>query len=134
MFESTNYLTSLRPIDIFALSSSLVGSTTLSMTYGIDVRPFKDPYIDLAEEAVIAASELMTAGNFLVDFLPVLKYIPEWFPGAVFQRKAAKMRQQASKVRELPFVASEKLMVWSVPLYVFPSPVKIISIEDEWQL
>ena len=90
---------------------SLVGSITLSMTYSINIRPYNDPYIKLAEEAVKTPAELMLTGAFLVDVIPILKYVPEWFPGANFQSKAAIMRKHASMVRNTPFAATEKLMV-----------------------
>ena len=67
------------------LRISLVGSTSVSMTYSINVHPYNDPYIKLAEEAVGAAAELSIPGAFLVDIIPILKYVPEWFPGARFQ-------------------------------------------------
>ena len=81
------------------------------MTYSIDVRPYNDPYIKIAEDAVAAVAELLNPGAFLVDIIPILKYIPEWFPGARFQRIAAVMRKHASMVRNTPFAATEKLMV-----------------------
>jgi len=28
-------------------------------------------------------------GAFLVDFIPILKHVPEWVPGASFQKKSA---------------------------------------------
>ena len=93
------------------LCISLVGSTTLSMTYSIKIRPYNDPYIKIAEEAMVAMAELLTAGAFLVDIIPILKYVPEWFPGATFQRKAATMRKHAEIIRNATFAATEKLMV-----------------------
>ena len=92
---------------------SLVGSTVLSMTYGINIRPYDDPLIAMAEEAVEAMSELTNAGTFLVDILPILKYVPDWFPGAKFQRKAAMLRLHSKKIRNAPFAATEKLMVFT---------------------
>ena len=59
------------------------------MTYGIKIRPYNDPYIKMVEEAMVAIAELLIPGAFLVDIIPILKYVPEWFPGAKFQRKAA---------------------------------------------
>ena len=82
------------------------------MTYGINIRPYDDPLIAIAEEAVEAMSELMIAGTFLVDILPILKYVPEWFPGAKFQRKAAMMRKDSAKIRNAPFAATKNLMVF----------------------
>jgi len=98
---------------IFFTFLSLVGSTTLSMTYGINIRPYDDPLIAIAEEAVEGAAELVIGGPFLVDILPILKYVPSWFPGAKFQKKAGMMRAQADKIRDAPFAATKKLMVFT---------------------
>jgi hypothetical protein len=92
---------------------SLVGSTTLSMTYSISVRPYNDPYIAIAEEAIVALAELSKAGAFFVDILPILKYVPDWFPGAKFQRKAAMMRTDSEKIRNATFAETKKLMVFT---------------------
>jgi hypothetical protein len=93
------------------LRTSLAGSITLSMTYGINVRPYNDPYIKIAEEAVTALAELLVPGAFLVDIIPILKYVPEWFPGAKFQSKAAMLRKHAALLRNTTFAAAEELMV-----------------------
>ena len=90
---------------------SLVGSTILSMTYSINVRPYNDPYIKAAQEATDSAAKLFIAGAFLVDIIPILKYIPEWFPGAEFQSQAAVMRKHAAKIRNFTFAATDDLMV-----------------------
>ena len=81
------------------------------MTYGITVRPKNDPYIKIAEEAIEAITELLIPGAFLVDIIPILKYVPEWFPGAKFQSKAAVMRKHAAIMRNATFAATEELMV-----------------------
>ena len=93
------------------LCTSFVGSTILSTTYSINVRPYNDPYIKIAEDGMGAAAELLIPGSFLVDIIPILKYVPEWFPGAKFQRKAAEMRKHAGKMRNTTFAATEELMV-----------------------
>ena len=81
------------------------------MTYSINIHPYNDPYIKIAEEAVAASGELLIPGAFLVDIIPILKYVPEWFPGAKFQSKAAVMRKHAARVRNTTFAATEELMV-----------------------
>ena len=83
----------------------------LSMTYGINIRPYDDPLIAMAEEAVEAMSELTNAGTFLVDILPILKYVPGWFPGAKFQTKAAMTRTHVEKIRNATFAATKEVMV-----------------------
>jgi hypothetical protein len=81
------------------------------MTYSINVRPYNDPYIKIAEEVMEATAELMIPGAFLVDIIPILKYVPEWFPGAEFQSKAAVMRKRVTTIRNTMFAATKKLVV-----------------------
>ena len=81
------------------------------MTYSIEVHPYNDPYIKIAEEALGSIAELLIPGAFLVDIIPILKYVPKWFPGAEFQRKAAVMRKHAEIMRNATFSATEELMV-----------------------
>ena len=83
------------------------------MTYSINVRPYNDPYITIAEEAIEAGAELAVAGAFLVDILPILKYVPAWFPGANFQRKAAMTRSHSEKMRNATFAVTKELMVFT---------------------
>ena len=84
------------------------------MTYSINIRPYNDPYTKIAEDAVGAIAELFIPGAFLVDVIPILKYVPEWFPGAKFQIKAAMMRKHATIMRNMTFSATEELMVCDI--------------------
>ncbi|KIM35565.1 hypothetical protein M413DRAFT_32422 [Hebeloma cylindrosporum] len=99
-----------KPHGFLRHARTLVGSTTLSMTYSINVRPYDDPLIEIVENAVETAVELLIAGAFLVDVFPLLKYVPKWFPGAKFQRKAAIMRENSERLRNATFLTTEKLM------------------------
>ena len=83
----------------------------MKIVYGIDVKDSGDPYIALAEEALHGVSEAATPGAFLVDILPILKYVPSWFPGAGFQKKAAHWRQVNISFAEKPFRYVEEQMV-----------------------
>ena len=100
------------------LRTSLVGSTIISTTYSINVRPYNDPYINTVEEAMGVFAELLIPGAFLVDIVPILKYVPEWFPGAKFQSKAAVMRKYADMIRSTTFAATEELMVYDLSLFL----------------
>ncbi|KIJ42237.1 hypothetical protein M422DRAFT_171280 [Sphaerobolus stellatus SS14] len=89
----------------------MAGSIILKMTYGYDVmKPGegKDPFVDLAEIAISEFSAGSTAGAFLVDFIPWLKYIPIWFPGASFQRIAAEWRKDLEKMTDTSFLWTKK--------------------------
>ena len=93
------------------LRVSLVGSIIISMTYSINIQPYNDPYIVIAEKAGKATAELVAPGAFFVDIIPILKYVPEWFPGANFHRKAAALRKHADVMRNKTFTATKELMV-----------------------
>ena len=83
--------------------TSTFAATIMKIVYGIDVQESDDPYISIAEEAMQGAAEADIPGAFWVDFLTILKYVPSWFPGAGFQRKAAYWKEVTNTLVEKPF-------------------------------
>lgn len=81
------------------------GETIISIAYGLDAKPKDDPYIQAAEEAVNALLQAAVPGAFLVDSIPILKYMPAWMPGASFKRKAQEWRDVTEKMVHGPFNA-----------------------------
>ncbi|OCH90317.1 cytochrome P450 [Obba rivulosa] len=79
------------------------GGMMMSILYGEDEGPLRDQYVAKAEEAVGGLVEAGNVGKFLVDFIPLLKYVPEWMPGAGFQTKARIWRQMAREMIEIPY-------------------------------
>ena len=43
------------------------------------------------------------SGIYLVDILPVLRYVPSWVPGATFQKEANVRRRLQEDFRHLPY-------------------------------
>ncbi|KAK0497941.1 cytochrome P450 [Armillaria luteobubalina] len=80
----------------------MFGRSILAITYGIDVTHDSDPYIRNVETAMQAAAACMNAGSFLVDVLPILRFIPDWFPGARFKRKAKEWRKAIIAMPVMP--------------------------------
>ena len=83
----------------------------MKITYGINVRDSDDPYISIAEEALNGIAEAANPGAFWVDFVPILKYVPSWFPGAGFQKKAARWGEINKAMIENPFHYVKEQMV-----------------------
>ncbi|KAL4246392.1 cytochrome P450 family protein [Abortiporus biennis] len=81
----------------------MAGRIILRVSYGFEVKPEKDPYIDIAENALHGISATANPGSYLVDSIPILRYLPEWFPGAQFKRDAKKWRQSVFDMRNKPF-------------------------------
>ncbi|KAJ7272073.1 cytochrome P450 [Mycena haematopus] len=79
------------------------GAIALRFTYGYTVRDEKDPLIELITKVMEDFSETVTPGAFLVDLLPILKYVPSCMPGAGFQRKAKLWANRRAEVAEQPF-------------------------------
>ncbi|KAJ7142216.1 cytochrome P450 [Mycena epipterygia] len=80
----------------------MAGEIIISVAYGIDVLPVNDPYIAVAEKTNHAGIQATTPGRFLVDSIPLLKHVPEWFPGADFKHKAKKWKQLGRTLMAVP--------------------------------
>ena len=83
----------------------------MKVAYGIDIQESDDPYILVAEEAIRGLNEAGTPGAFWVDLFPMLKYVPSWFPGAGFQKKAARWRGLNKALTENPFYYAKEQLV-----------------------
>ncbi|EIN04665.1 cytochrome P450 [Punctularia strigosozonata HHB-11173 SS5] len=80
------------------------------VAYGIDVRDENNKFMLKIKEALEGFAEAGVPGTFLVDRLPILKYVPDWFPGAAFKRKAKIWRKQAEEMWGAPFEEAKKLI------------------------
>jgi hypothetical protein len=101
------------------LCNSLSGGIVMSIAYGHEIAPENDEYIALAETNNALFSKAIRPGAFLVDIFPIrellvwletsrcltiaVKYVPEWCPGAGFQKVAKVARQNVYRAREVPF-------------------------------
>ena len=75
----------------------------MDIVYGIKVQESGDHYISLAEEVMKGNEEASIPGAFWVDLFPILVYVPSWFPGAGFKKKAAHWRKLSETLVEKPF-------------------------------
>jgi hypothetical protein len=89
----------------------MAGETVLSIAYGLPIQPKDDIYIQTAEQGVHPLVAAAVPGAFLVDMLPWLKYVPEWMPGAGFQKKAREWGALAMRMVDLPFTDAKKRIV-----------------------
>ncbi|TDL23203.1 cytochrome P450 [Rickenella mellea] len=98
------------PDDFMAHVRYSAGALILRVAYGIKVASENDPSIHTAEEALKAMAATGNAGAYLVDTIPFLKYLPEWFPGAKFKREAKEWRRHVLSMRDSPFAVVKKTM------------------------
>lgn len=107
----------------------MAAALIMNVAYGITIQLSDDPYVDLVKEAMHAISVSSIPGQFLVvspprlvyirsittsssqDTIPALQYVPSWFPGADFKRKAEKWRTVMRELLERPFQEAKRNIV-----------------------
>ncbi|KAF5315498.1 hypothetical protein D9619_007171 [Psilocybe cf. subviscida] len=89
---------------IQTVSAAIVMSTA----YGYDIQPKKDYLIEIAEDATVRIAMAVMPGARLVNDVPILRYIPTWFPGAEFHKFAADTKKLTTQMKELPFKWTQK--------------------------
>ncbi|KZT58518.1 cytochrome P450 [Calocera cornea HHB12733] len=80
-----------------------VSTIAYRVAYGYDIKDENDPMLVRADQAMRILEKMVTPGSWLVDALPFLKYLPEWLPGAGFQRTAKAYKSHFAETREVPF-------------------------------
>ncbi|KAG2039206.1 cytochrome P450 [Suillus americanus] len=80
-----------------------IGAISLRICYGYEVKEDNDPLIGIGERALYQFSRYGIYGDFIVDFLPSLAMLPEWFPGAGFKRLARECRETVEEVAAVSY-------------------------------
>ncbi|KAJ7133346.1 cytochrome P450 [Mycena epipterygia] len=99
------------PTAFEAATRKTAGAMVLHLTYGYKIKEQgNDPLVDLADKAMAEFSEITRPGAFLVDVMPILKYVPSWFPGAGFKRLAKMYAKSCDDLAEVPFAYVKEQM------------------------
>lgn len=89
----------------------MAGEIILSIAYGIEILAENDTHVQLSEVGLDAIVKTANWGSYSVDFIPWLKYLPEWFPGMGFKKEAARWRQLSEAMVNKPFEYAENMLV-----------------------
>ncbi|KAF8550635.1 cytochrome P450 [Imleria badia] len=98
---------------------STAGAIVLKVTYGYTVQEEKDPFVELADKVMAMVSLVATPGAFLVDVVPALRYLPEWFPGTGFLQDAKKYHRlmMESVLRPHQYVVEQMAAGTAIPSF-----------------
>jgi hypothetical protein len=55
------------------------------------------------EEGLSLGGEMAQPGKWLVEIIPMLRFVPAWMPGAGFKRRAAWARERLFGLDRIPF-------------------------------
>ncbi|KAJ7055701.1 cytochrome P450 [Mycena amicta] len=112
----------------------MAGDVIMSTVYGIQVRPENDPYIQTAEDALRTLVYASIPGRFLVDLIPALMHVPEWFPGAGFKRTARKWRELSKDLVLRPFEETKRQLASDSAVTSFASSLLTSLPDSEHEL
>ncbi|XP_006459503.1 hypothetical protein AGABI2DRAFT_116470 [Agaricus bisporus var. bisporus H97] len=90
--------------------ANCVGGIILSMTYGLPVKTHHDQLVRFAEKVFNDLSAVSAPGKYLVNIIPQLRYLPDWFPGTGFKKDAHEILQALDTLREEPYQATLNTM------------------------
>ncbi|KAJ7804522.1 cytochrome P450 [Mycena olivaceomarginata] len=113
--------------DIIQQFRQMIGGLIMSIAYGIDVLPMNDPYLELLQESMHGLAEARVPGKYLVDAIPILKYIPTWFPGAGFKRAAKEWGEMTRQSVRVPFAEAKRIIATGKSQASYVS--KLLSVE-----
>ncbi|KAG6844691.1 hypothetical protein H0H87_004666 [Tephrocybe sp. NHM501043] len=74
----------------------------IDITYGHQVTESRDPYLQIADECCRLLNENGPPGATPVDFFPILRHFPSWFPGTYYANFARASAKSHRKLIEYP--------------------------------
>jgi len=75
----------------------------MKISYGHDISDKGDVYVTIADKAMQGLGKAGIFGTFLVDYLPFLKHVPDFMPGAGFKRQARIWKAVTREMIDKPF-------------------------------
>lgn len=89
----------------------MTGAKILSISYGIDAKPTNDPNVSLVDEAVDVINRAAIPGEYLVELLPFLQWVPDWMPGAEWKRMAKQWKKITDEMLEKTYMRAKESTV-----------------------
>ncbi|KAK0491993.1 cytochrome P450 [Armillaria luteobubalina] len=83
---------SVEPEHLSSHIRKTIGAVMLRIIYGYEIQEENDLFLELVERSAHYFSLASTPGKFLVNCVPIIRHIPDWFPGAGFKQIAKEWR------------------------------------------
>ncbi|KAG0702303.1 cytochrome P450 [Suillus ampliporus] len=106
----------------------------LRISHGYEVKDSNDPFIDFVERVGNHFSQFTAPGAFIVDIILSLAKVPEWFPGAGFERITHKWNKIVDYSVDKPHEFVKDQMAAGIALKSFTSNLlegHTLSAEEE---
>ncbi|KAK7443229.1 hypothetical protein VKT23_015827 [Stygiomarasmius scandens] len=73
----------------------------MKMAYGYQITE-NDPLLQLAEESALISGWALAPGKWLVDYYPILRFLPSWFPFVRFKKVGQEWKRRMDRFSDIP--------------------------------
>ncbi|KZT51048.1 cytochrome P450 [Calocera cornea HHB12733] len=87
-------------LDCFARA---IAAIVFELVYGLKIKSYSDPMVRLANLGIQRLATILKPGSWIVDIIPQLRYLPDWFPGVGFLRIGKEYNADYFATRTLPY-------------------------------
>ncbi|KAH9929126.1 cytochrome P450 [Epithele typhae] len=77
-----------------------VGATLMKVVYGLDAKYENDESLMTIDKGLESGRESLVPGRFLVDVIPILRFLPPFFPS---QKRFSRLREQTARMYDMPY-------------------------------
>ncbi|KAH6919277.1 cytochrome P450 98A3 [Coprinopsis sp. MPI-PUGE-AT-0042] len=112
------------PADFEDHVRGLFGSVIIRIAYGSSDIELNKARITEIEHLVAGFVPLTRPGRLMVDFFPVLRFVPSWFPGAGWKREIDRVRKLAYRVAKVPYDEAKERLEGNTGTDGYPSMVQ----------
>jgi len=93
-----------KPNDLIQHIKTEAAAIILKIIYGYTIEPNgSDPLVELIEHMMEQINHAALPATWMVDVIPALKHLPDWFPGTAFKEVARQYRRTTTAVYDIPF-------------------------------
>ncbi|XP_006457725.1 hypothetical protein AGABI2DRAFT_198695 [Agaricus bisporus var. bisporus H97] len=90
------------PQDLASHIRRTAGAIILRISHGYEIQEKDDPIVKIVEIGTAQFSLASAPGTFIVNLIPALRHLPDWFPGAGFKQTAREWAKDLSNMIERP--------------------------------
>ncbi|KAF8646168.1 hypothetical protein AX16_007363 [Volvariella volvacea WC 439] len=80
----------------------LSAAIIMKLAYGYEVEGDTDRFVKTAEEAAKISGWAMAPGRWLVDYYPIVRFIPSFLPGGRWKHQGAEWRERLKELSDVP--------------------------------
>ena len=86
----------------------------MHIAYGTEDEDYVKNLIILSEKQIQGLSTALIPGRYLVNTLPILRFVPSWFPGAGWKKHFQYLADVGQEMTVKPFEDAKRRMVRSI--------------------